>query len=599
MGYNKISIKEAMEKIGDNQFYLPAIQRRFVWEAWQIEGLFDSIMKGYPIGTFIFWKVKKETASKYVFYKFLQNYREGDKIKNERAPQPELKEYILGVLDGQQRLSSMYVSLQGTYSMKKPYARWDDERAFLVKKLYMNLFKKDEPNDGAETGSVAEEDSTHYGFKLLTDKESEARTKEQFWFPVRQVLDWGRDPKIDEYYDSILDDEGVSEDTKEWMKEKRDLAKSTLRKLHQRLVSEELISYYEVDEPDLDDVLEIFIRVNSYGKPLTKTDLLLATMASVWDNARDEIENFLKSLNKKGGEVFFFDNDFIMRASLVLTDSPVLFKVKGFDEKNIEKIKNQWEDIKSALDQTVDFLIDIGFNGESLTSQNSIIPIAYFVKNSGDLRASKDEIRKYLINATLMQVYSGQGDSVLSKMRTATKDMLNPASRSSRFSFDKLLTVELPNKKTLKMTDEDISSVLEENKGPRTFAVLSLLYPNLRYGQVKFQQDHMHPKDLFKDTNLKSQGVPENLWQEYKDKSDKLPNLQLMEGTENEEKNSTKLCKWVNGKDRTGKPNVRDKDRYLADNYVPIGTSLDFKDFLTFYDKRKEKIRSELNRLLR
>lgn len=594
--YSNLSIEEVLKKIGDNEIYLPAIQRRFVWDTWQIEGLFDSIMRNYPIGTFIFWKVDKKRASNYVFYRFLQNYHERDRFTNDRAPQPELKENILGVLDGQQRLSSMYVSLQGTYAIKKPYARWDDDEAFPPRELYINLFKNDildevetEQEDGSEKISML------YEFKLLTEEEAYLTNDKKYWFPVRQVLEWGTDPKIDEYYDSVMESEKVESKVKEWMKEKRDLAKRIMRKLHQRLVIQRLISYYEVDEPDLDNVLEIFIRVNSYGKPLTKTDLLLATIASIWDNGRDEIEGFLKSLNKRG-DGFFFDNDFIMRASLVLTDSPVLFKVKGFPEKNIEKIKSQWSEIKSALEETVDLLTDLGFNSENLTSQNAIIPIAYFAKNGGDLRASKDEFRRYMVHSMLRQIYSGQGDSTLSKMREALKGMRK---LSTKFTFDKLLSTELPNKKTLRVTDEDISSVLAETKGPLTFAVLSLLYPNLKYGQVKFHQDHMHPAALFTESKLRSQGIPPEFWGKYEEKTNTLPNLQIMEGTENEEKNKTPLASWVNGNDRSGRPNVSDFNKYLADNYVPNGVSLDFKNFLTFYDKRRDFLKTELTRLLK
>lgn len=58
MEYQHWTIKEAMNRIGAKKLYLPAIQRKFVWDAWQIERLFDSIMRDYPIGTFLFWMEK-------------------------------------------------------------------------------------------------------------------------------------------------------------------------------------------------------------------------------------------------------------------------------------------------------------------------------------------------------------------------------------------------------------------------------------------------------------------------------------------------------------------------------------------------------------
>ena len=71
-----ITIASAMEKISINEYLLPAFQRRYTWDTEQIEKLFDSIMKGYPINSMLFWCVKKSQASKWNFYQFLRNYRE-------------------------------------------------------------------------------------------------------------------------------------------------------------------------------------------------------------------------------------------------------------------------------------------------------------------------------------------------------------------------------------------------------------------------------------------------------------------------------------------------------------------------------------------
>ena len=132
--YEYKSIKEVVEMIGRNEVYLPAIQRKFVWTHEQTEIFFDSIMRGYPIGTFLFWFVRGEKKNEYTFYKFLQEYHERDKYLNEIAPKPELKEEIIGVLDGQQRLSSIYLALQGTYAYRKRWGHFDDDAAFPKRK---------------------------------------------------------------------------------------------------------------------------------------------------------------------------------------------------------------------------------------------------------------------------------------------------------------------------------------------------------------------------------------------------------------------------------------------------------------------------------
>ena len=177
MRYQSWSIKEAIERIGNNEVYLPAIQRKFVWDHEQIENLFDSIMRGYPIGTFLFWFVRGEKKDAYTFYKFLQKYNEKDHYLNEIAPKPELKEEIIGVLDGQQRLSSMYITLQGTYAYKRPYVRRYSPHAFPKRQFYLNLLAEPEEK---ETGVL-------YEFSFLTPEGAQSTEKNKLWFPVKHA----------------------------------------------------------------------------------------------------------------------------------------------------------------------------------------------------------------------------------------------------------------------------------------------------------------------------------------------------------------------------------------------------------------------------
>jgi len=337
MSYDSKSTKEIIKMIGENKIYLPAIQRKFVWKPEQIESLFDSIMRGYPIGTFLFWFIRGEKKNEYTFYK--QDYHERDRYLNEIAPKPELKEEIIGVLDGQQRLSSMYIALQGTYAYKKPYARWDNDNAFPKRKLYLNLFKDSAEED--EEGNIHE-------FKFLTDTEAKRIDRKNLWSLIREVLTWGDDPEIDEYYDNLLFNNEIEKNIKEVIEKKRKQIKKTLRILHQRLVLEKIINYYKIEEQELDNILDIFVRVNSGGTILSKSDLLFSTIVANWEKGKEEMESLLQSINKKG-DGFWFNNDFIMRSCLVLTDCSVLFKVKSFKKENIEKIKNKWEGIKSSI----------------------------------------------------------------------------------------------------------------------------------------------------------------------------------------------------------------------------------------------------------
>ena len=591
MNYESKSVNDIVQMIGKNEVYLPALQRKFVWKHEQIESLFDSIMRGYPIGTFLFWDIKDARNNEYTFYKFLQNYHEKKEFLNEIAPKPELKEEIIGVLDGQQRLSSMYISLQGTYAYKKLYAKWSNDAAFPTRKFYLNLLKVPD-NKGAE--------SFAFEFKFLTDGEGKKIDKNHLWFPVGKILIWGEDPELDEYYDNLLEESDLNEEIRGVIKNGRSKIKKRLRMLHQRLVIEKLINYTRIDEQDLDNILDMFVRVNSGGTILSKSDLLFSTIVANWEEARQEIETFLKHINSKG-DGFWFDNDFIMRSCLVLSDCPVLFKVKSFKRENIEKIKCQWESIKSAINKTIDLLIEYGFSGEKLPSQMAIIPIAYyFIKGGKDNNKSRIELRRYLINSLLKRIYGGQGDQALSNIReNLRKDKGNEyILGDKKFEFVKLYDVYFSGAKSLKVSEEDIEEILEYKKGSYTFMVLSLLYPNLKFSQVKFHQDHIHPASLFTDAKLRKYCIPEDEWLEWKELKDQLPNLQLLEGKENESKNKTLLKDWINAKDGSGTPNLEDIEKFKSDNYIPKNVSLEFKDFRLFFDERKKILRDKISKVL-
>ncbi len=252
------------------------------------------------------------------------------------------------------------------------------------------------------------------------------------------------------------------------------------------------------------------------------------------------------------------------------------------------------------ISKTVDLLVEFGFNGENLTSQNAVIPIVYyFMKGGSDDIDSKDNIiRKYLIHALLKQIYGGQGDRVLTNIRDALREKDQDSEdeyhlRQNRFSFEDLIeNVKLPPTKSLEITDEDIKEILECKKGPYTFMVLSLLYPNLRFGQVKFHQDHIHPASLFTDAKLRKHEIPQDKWKKWQEMKDMLPNLQLMEGSENESKNKTPFKQWL---DNTYQNNDS-KNKFMENNDIPNDVSLELKDFEMFYEKRKEILRDKLKK---
>ena len=114
MGFETpITIKKAIDEIKANKYVLPAIQREFVWSSDQIEKLFDSLLRGYPIGSFLFWKVTPERLGDFQFYRFMDHYHERNYRHNEAFTPPKQQE-VIAVLDGQQRLTALNIGIYGS-----------------------------------------------------------------------------------------------------------------------------------------------------------------------------------------------------------------------------------------------------------------------------------------------------------------------------------------------------------------------------------------------------------------------------------------------------------------------------------------------------
>jgi len=611
MGYKSKSIFQIVKEIEESKVYLPALQRKFVWGKPQIELLFDSLMRNFPIGTFLFWNLKKEDANNYVFYEFLKEYDQRNPY-NKRKLGSFLNPEITGVLDGQQRLSSMYIGLQGTHTEKTPYMHWANENAYRKSSLFLNLLSL--PYRINSENAIETIEEQNFEFRFLTQIESEdwifRRTKQfeesdsekvieenMYWFKVGEVLKWNADPEFDIIIDGFID-KCKSEIQKNNLTNSRRFIKKTLETLHKRISSEELINYFEVDKKDLEDILKIFIRVNSGGTQLSKTDLLFSTIVATWDNGREEIENLLKKINKKG-DGFGFSNEFLMRACLVLTDAPVLYKVNSFKSENVQKIKDEWQKIAEAIEQTVDLLVEYGFSHSLLTSQNATIIIAYYIYKNGTINeTTKLAIKKYLIHALLNGIYGSVQDQLINVLRNSfrVKSEENGKTvyklKNLSFSFDELLSLDLPARKSLYVTEFELDNIMTYKKSASSFFVLSLLYPNLRYKEVQFHQDHIHPASKFSTDNFNLLGLSNEEQEEWLQLRDMIPNLQLMEGRQNESKNATEFITWLSEKDE------QEQKQFKVSNFIPEEVSLDFRDFKNFFEKRKIKLKTELKKVL-
>lgn len=568
-----ITIANAIEKIETNKFLLPAIQREFVWESSKIEWLFDSIMRNYPISSFLFWEVKEETAKNYKFYKFISEFRERYNTHNKEISTNGIQTFY-AILDGQQRLTSLYIGLKGSYAYKEYRKKWEDtEYSIPTRYLYLNITQPLEN----------EEDGRYYEFAFL----EAAATKQaeiykdglQEWFKVGCILNYSSEQKFDLFVENI----------------NNPFSRIALRQLRRTILEYKTINYFLEEEQNLDKALNIFIRINSGGEPLNFSDLLMSIAVANWEtkDARKEIHKLVDNIRDKG---FSISKDLILKTFLYLHNKDIKFKVTNFTRENAKIFESEWEEIRDSILSTFDTIKSFGFTDYTLTSKNAVIPIIYYIyhrkiyKDFSNIKAYENDrniIKKWLHIVLIKRVFGGTSDNTLAHIRKAfTNDINKEYLLSEINSFpDKNIFSQI--RKDTAINDDFIEDILNTQKENKyAFSILSLLYPHLDYKNNNFHKDHIHPESSFK--YLSENDKSKYDWVLY----NSICNLQMLDANENMSKNGKPLIDWVDLETKN-----KDKISFLENHLIP-NVDLTLENFDIYFQKRKFLLTEKLKLLL-
>ncbi|RVY66895.1 DUF262 domain-containing protein [Helicobacter pylori] len=554
------SIKDVVDGLND-RYFLPDIQREYVWlkkaDEKKIEQLFDSILRGYPVSSFLFWKLQKEDIAKsdeqdsdklnFQLYQFITNYDErkphNEKIRIEEIRRDDL--YI--VLDGQQRLTSLYIGLKGTRTLKKKGARNDNPNAYEKKRLYLNL--KHQPNmDNPE-------DNYQFEFHAKTPEND----KKHWWFKVGDILE------LESVWNYASEHD------------LKDNALGLLEKLKDAFHDKQLISYFEETEKNLNKVLNIFIRVNSGGVKLSYSDLLMSILtASFSSDIREKMNELVDALKDKG-----FSNmgqDQVLKTCLLLIGKDTTFELKNFNKKNIKEIEDNWEKITDSIYNAAKLLENFGYAGY-LGSAYILSSLAYFYfLNSKMNENDKEQALKFVRNAQITSYFTPSTDTKLSTIAHSIKE----ARTFEAFNHNLAKHQTWP----LKITNDAIEEMMCSSSHAQVFPILQILYPNLNYKTTTFHIDHIYPKSKFKKNKKLDKDFYE--WRDY------LFNLQLLEGAENQAKKDKDPEVWLKEEYK----NEQAIEEYKKRNYIDPTLKLEWENIKEFREKREEAIIKKLKEVL-
>ncbi len=555
-----LTVKELVDGIYGHKYYLPSIQREFVWSTDKIEKLFDSLMKGFPIGSFLFWEIPADKKDTFVFYEFIRNYHQRDNKHNPVANLNGYDKSFQGILDGQQRMTALYIGLRGSYAEKIKY-----RDVYPVKKLYVNLL--DKPDDNDELG-------LSYDFRFLSDEDAKVRDEKNFWFLVGDILKSDFNDMFGIY--TYISENKLNES-----------ASKILSTLYQHIKVERTINYYLEKNGDLDKVVNIFIRVNSGGTVLNPSDLLLSFATAQLHgkrNVREEIYNFVDLINDIGGhDNFAFSKDFVLKAFFVMCDEidSIQFKPSNFNKGNMQILDSHWTDLTEAIQLAVELIDSSGFNKTNFAANNALIPIAHYIYNNRkNYFQDRDKMIHWFIASTLSGTFSSSTDTVLKKIREIIK------SNHEGFPIQEML------KKDNYSVDGIIDDIIGmQYKDKSVLMALSILYPQVDLKKNIVHIDHIFPKSKFNQTTFKEESISDTKF--YLDNLNSLVNLQLMDGSQNLWKKDKFFDKWLG----EAYPDSTERKEYMKTNGIP-DINLSFDNFKEFIEKREELLRQKLRKNL-
>lgn len=350
-------------EIDSGQIKLPMFQREFVWEKDQSAKLIDSILKGFPIGTFIFWKTREE----------LRSYRE---VGNHTLPETPKGDYAQYILDGQQRITSLYAIRKGIRISK-------DGKEIDYRDIFVCL----------------DHDSENDEQIVVTDRLDGKR-----YLSVHRLLTCQVTDLLDEFSD-----------------------RETLKKIedYKNKLTNYDFSTITIKDYPIEVACEVFSRINTGGKALTVFEIMVA---KTYDEARgfDLAEQFelLRDGSDEEKECLNAAKFETLPESIIMQCVAAII-LKAVRSRDILKIRRDvfienWEPMRAALFMAIDFVrSELRVPVSHLVPYPALlIPLTYFFHKNRNKKPANEQVRlleQFFYWVGLNERYSSSTESKLAE----------------------------------------------------------------------------------------------------------------------------------------------------------------------------------------
>jgi hypothetical protein len=563
MQNKKLSIRKIVSYLNNDEaegggFWLPNIQRPFVWSEEQMARLFDSIMREYPISTLLVWKTKEQVRHR----KFIDNYHRDIKLSNFYIPD-NIRSKMM-VLDGQQRLQSLFIGLRGSYEGRELY------------------------------------------FDVLSGGEATAPEDIRFYFAFKDgVPSWPWILFKNVIFETKLLDSQIARAIirsapVELADNEKNMIELNVGRARQEFVNDDNITFQEldgIDNPDaykVDDIVEIFIRANSGGTKLGKSDLLFSLLTSSWDEADSEMEDLLEEINQSA---FDFDRDFVLKSCLTILGKGARYEVGKFrDGTTKEQIISKWDKLSQSIKAVRDLLVSKTYirSGRAMPSYLALIPLIYYRYHYPEKFVTNHEMPAYLLRVLVTGVFSGSPDNLIDKLVRTIQEQQD-------FVLKDIYEVIRAEGRSLEISHQVIFT---QYYGSRTLHLFfNLWYKDFNYSPALDangpQVDHIFPQSLLKTVkDINPESGKRNILHYRAEHRDQIANCMLLTAGENGFAGKCDIppSQWF---DRARFRSDAEHEAYLQMHLIPHDPNLWTLDhFDDFIIARKELIKKKFDYMI-
>ena len=484
MPYKTCTIGSVVREIAPNNssWFIPAMQRPYVWEQADIIRLFQSIYQNFPIGTSLVWPTTYNNPTNHGAKRiYWVGPRQGNNMPPASAAVPEGQQVTL-VLDGQQRLTSLCVGIYGAWV--------NGERQ---SKLY---FDPTIPR----TTNLRQRNNVRQSFKFLP---ADAQPDPHL-ISCSSILSWEDGDEfrnfVADYIQMAGDDTPITGDE----------MRANIQSLRDSIWQTEAYCYGVYHATSLQDALAVFELSNDTGRPLEKTDLIKAMLQIAWNNTplREELPTRSAEANTQffGNQRPFRDKTYLNLFLLTSqAELPTNYRLSDFTPEIVEQLQGYWGIFHGHLTALLRQLNNWGLtNNKCLSSTNALIPIlaiqvwhnlGYGQENIGAL-TEIEKIRQWLLVVLLNGSFGGQSPRAIGKALEIIRANGHRNYFPKKELFNGLENEHNNDFRSREGLDRFLESLdySDTNARHRIRLLLMLLKNNIQPANISYEIDHIFPR---------------------------------------------------------------------------------------------------------